>query len=704
MRDETRVAIGRVMAGTSIATAVIGLGWLIVQGRADRLFEDWVIHNGIVALGFGTIGLLVVPHQPRNGVVWVGLWSALATGVYCTMMALLYSTLDAAQIGTGLFDLAPSQIPLGASIPGNLTSWLYLPGIYLPLTLGFLLFPDGRLPNRRWAWARWASIVGIVAMSAILAYAFRPSSDLTYSNSVEPHPSEFLDAIGPLWTNVFIFLNFAFIVVILSALAALVVRYRRSEGPARKQFLWVIWGASVLVALLMPAAIWDTVSGGADGSRYALAIGLVVLIGSYGVAIGKYRLYDVDVVINRTVVLAILASFITLVYASIVVGLGNLLAGDGQGLVLPIAATGVIALAFEPVRHRAQKWANRLVYGRRATPYEVLGDLTRRLSDSEEGVGILARMAAGLGDGTGAERTTIWLGSPGMMVAGASWPEDAVTNDIVDFEDDSVFPVVHDGEVVGAFEVVKARGTDLSSAERALVIDLAGSAGAVLGYQRLNDALAERALELERSRHRLLEAQDAERRRLERSLHDGAQQQIVGLKVKIDLAARSAAAHGAADLAQLLNGLANEAQQAVDEVSSLARGIYPPVLRSDGLPAALAGLAAAAPVDVVFTTDGVGRYEPEVEAAIYFDISEAVTNAVKHGLAPISVDLKAGDGRISFEVRDSGPGFDTSSLTLGSGLANMADRLDAIGGRLKVESSPGSGTVVEGSVPIPALV
>jgi signal transduction histidine kinase len=262
------------------------------------------------------------------------------------------------------------------------------------------------------------------------------------------------------------------------------------------------------------------------------------------------------------------------------------------------------------------------------------------------------------------------------------------------------FPVLHDGEVVGALEVVKPRGTALSTSERSLITDLAGSAGAVLGYQQLNDSLTQRARELEASRQRLVEAQGLERRRLERELHEGAEQFIVALKVKLGVATQLAHRQGAADLESLLDGLTEEAQAALDDVRSLAKGIYPPILESDGLGAAVSALAASTPVEVKVERDGIGRYPIDIEAAVYFDISEAVTNAVKHAESPIAIELAESAGTLRFSVRDSGPGFELDTHQPGSGLENMADRMSAVGGTLGVETSVGAQTVVWGSVPL----
>jgi signal transduction histidine kinase len=265
---------------------------------------------------------------------------------------------------------------------------------------------------------------------------------------------------------------------------------------------------------------------------------------------------------------------------------------------------------------------------------------------------------------------------------------------------EATLAVSHNGETVGALEVIKSKGSTLSEQEKSLLADLAGSAGAVLGHRRLNNSLTAKAIELEESRARLVGAQDQERRRLERELHEGAEQYIVALKVKLGVAAQLAEKQSASELVTLLEGLTLEAQAALDDVRSLAKGIYPPVLESDGLAAAISAFARATPVDVEVERGGIGRYPSDVEAAVYFDVSEAVTNAVKHGRPPIRIELADQGGHLSFSVVDAGPGFDVDESDPGSGLENMMTRLAAVGGMLTIDSASGGRTRVYGEIPV----
>ena len=217
---------------------------------------------------------------------------------------------------------------------------------------------------------------------------------------------------------------------------------------------------------------------------------------------------------------------------------------------------------------------------------------------------------------------------------------------------------------------------------------------------RLDAALAEKAAELQESRLRLVTAQDLERRRLERDLHDGAQQQVVALKVKLALARQLAEQEGSERTAELVGSLAEETQAAIDQIRALAQGIYPPLLESDGLAAALPSLAGISPLDVRVSVDVGGRHPLALEGAVYFCVSEALTNAAKHAEGPVTVEVSDTGGRLGFAVTDAGPGFDPASTLRGAGLDNMADRLDALGGELTVASEPGAPTTVRGWVPV----
>jgi signal transduction histidine kinase len=380
---------------------------------------------------------------------------------------------------------------------------------------------------------------------------------------------------------------------------------------------------------------------------------------------------------------------------------------------LSALAAAIVALAFLPVRRRAQRLADRLVYGERATPYEVLSAFSERLGNTYASDELLPRIARMLADGTSASRVDVWLRFGDELRSASTWPDDAQpvpAIPIFEGSEDTVtpsrlfVPVRYQDEVLGAVSISKRAGDPVTPIEERLVHDLAAQAGLVMRNAALTERLMENLEELRASRQRLVTAQDEERRKLERNLHDGAQQQIVALAIKLRLLeqlverdpdkARSTAAQLQADT-----------QAALDELRDLARGIYPPVLADRGLVAALQAQAGRSAVSVTVEADGVGRYPREIEAAVYFSCLEALQNVAKYAEATrATVRLSDGEGGLRFEVTDDGRGFDASQRSHGTGLQGIADRLAALGGELTIRSAPGQGTTVIGDLQVSGAV
>jgi signal transduction histidine kinase len=265
---------------------------------------------------------------------------------------------------------------------------------------------------------------------------------------------------------------------------------------------------------------------------------------------------------------------------------------------------------------------------------------------------------------------------------------------------DYVVAVRHQGELLGALTLSKRAGESLSPIEQKLVADLAGQAGLLLKNAGLAADLQARLEELRASRQRLVTAQDGERRRIERDLHDGAQQHLVALKIKLGIL-KGLTTKDPGRAAELAAQVEIDADEALATLRDLARGIYPPLLADQGLAAALQAQARKAPLPVEVHADGIARYPQETEAAVYFCCLEALQNVVKYaGASQASIRLSASNGRLDFAVQDDGAGFDLSASPKGSGLTNMTDRVDALGGSLVLTSTSGDGTLVTGSLPI----
>jgi two-component system, NarL family, sensor kinase len=244
---------------------------------------------------------------------------------------------------------------------------------------------------------------------------------------------------------------------------------------------------------------------------------------------------------------------------------------------------------------------------------------------------------------------------------------------------------------------------DLTPIETRLVNDLAHEAGLVLKNERLTAELSRRLEELTVSRQRLVTAQDTERRRIERNLHDGAQQDLIALKLKLSVALGTAE-EDPRQTRDMLAGLITDVGQAVETLRELARGIYPAVLADFGLAAALQAQATRSPLTVEVHADSIHRYPLEVEAAVYFCCLEALQNAVKHAQATtLVINVEQSADELSFTAVDNGQGIDVTRARSGSGIQNMMDRMAALQGSLDLRAEPGGGTRVSGRLPVRAL-
>jgi signal transduction histidine kinase len=412
-------------------------------------------------------------------------------------------------------------------------------------------------------------------------------------------------------------------------------------------------------------------------------------------------------------VLAGLTVFVVLVYVVIVLG-GGLLIGRTASPSVPLSvlATAVVALAFEPVQARLEAFASRTVHGGLASPYDVLSRFSETVSGSFAAEELPSRMARVLAEGTGAEWSQVWLVVGDRPRLAATWPPEATRERAAGEPIEGEVAgrrsrdVRQGGEVLGVLVVQEREQGPLTTVEERLFEGLARQAGPVLRGARLRAQLelrraelSARADELRGSRERLVDLQDAERRLLERDIHDGAQQHLVALAVNLRLA-QTLAQRSPERADAILAGQQHAAVDAVDTLVHLSRGIYPRLLADRGLAPALRQAVVTSPVPVQVIPHGVGRLSPTVEAAAYFCCLEAVQNAAKHsGAATIRVELKDEAGSLECVVEDDGVGFDARTTTAGTGLTNMRDRVEAVGGTLTTRSAPDRGTRIVALLP-----
>ena len=518
-------------------------------------------------------------------------------------------------------------------------------------------------------------------------------------------------------------------------------RYRRSQGTERQRMQWFGWAVTVGAEVTVVALAVRLFSGWpSDAGLIAVAATLPIPV---ALALGSSRrlIGRIETLLAHTVSLAGLSGVVVAVYSVIVLGLGRTPTGEERPLLgLSMAAAAVAALLYGPARERLTRFSNRLVYGERESPDEVLRTFGSRLSRAVPLDELLLQVAESVRHTLGPLTAEVWTGSDGELQRTVSVPDAPVTHmslspseqavvaragvsgaawvkvwlpQLLQGREDCVLrvaPMVHSGRLLGLIVAVRRGDGDAFREEDELALtELARQVAVALHNVKLDSALQasldevrRQAEELRASRARIVAASDAARRQIERNLHDGAQQHLVALAVNIRLA-RQLAERDPASAQEILEQLSGDVQDAVQELRSLAHGIYPPLLVDRGLVEALNAAAGRAAIPTTVDADGVGRYPPDVEAAVYFCCLEALQNAGKHAGegARATVRIREEEGGLLFEVEDDGAGFDLSQQRAdGAGFVNMGDRVGAIGGSLGVHSVPGEGTCISGRIPL----
>jgi signal transduction histidine kinase len=694
--------VGRITAALWAATllaALAGLALTLISWGNLKL-NDGVssLYNPVAAVAYATLGVLII-RRAANLIGWIMLAEGAGIAVFGLTSAYAIAGVAA----------HPGSLP-AAKLAGTLSECSFSPVTFL-IALMFLLFPTGKLPSSRWRPVAAAgflvaglNLIGLVVTPRLLQLPVPGGISLRYPNPLGV--KSFAPVLRAVPVGTLYGLGVVFVPFMAAVVVSLVVRYRAGDRLLRQQIKWLalaaaVFAACLLIALLGVAAgqVWLT------GTAFTVSavVSLFGIPAAMTVAILRHRLFDIDVIISRAVVYALLSAAFTGVYVGIVLGIGTFVGHQG-GAVLTIAAAVTIALLFAPLRRRAQLLANRLVYGRRATPYQALSDFAGDMAGQLDLTEAVDRMVSVLGGATGADRAEAWIRVGTQLRPAAIWPHDSPPPAAVALGPGGGLPafegtsravaVQHGGELLGALSLQKPRNEPLTSTEDELLRHLASQAGLVLRNAALID-------ELRASRRRLVGAQDAERRKIERNLHDGAQQQLVALTIQLRLLEESA--DDPAAVRQLAPVVRDGLHAALDDLRDLARGIYPPLLADQGLVPALHAQARRAALPVEIEADGVGRFPQDTEAAVYFCTLEALQNIAKYAEASrATVGLSCSGGSLRFTVTDDGAGFDTARTRHGSGLQGMSDRLAALGGAFDVRSRPGHGTAVSGELPVSA--
>jgi signal transduction histidine kinase len=546
------------------------------------------------------------------------------------------------------------------------------------------LFPDGRFVPR---WTRWVALVWIGWQ---VPRYFSPNLYL--------NPDTWY-----LWAEAVVWLT-----ALGTAVYSQIHRYRRASNPVqRQQIKWVVFGISAALALFLgmflalSAFAPTSASPGAllahlIGYMFVAYLALLLIPVSIGIAMLRHSLFDVDVVINRTLVYGTLTAGVVLLYVLVVAGLGALLQLRGN-LIISLIATGLAAVLFAPLRERLQRGANRLMYGERDDPYRVLSRLGSRLESTPAHDAVLPAVIRTVQEALKLPYVAIELRrADGFETAAAAG--DRVENVLR-------LPLAYGGETVGQLVVGPRAGEEeFSDTERRLLEDLAHQIGASAHAALMTDEALRLSTDLQRSRERLITAREEERRRLRRDLHDGLGPMLGSLTLKLDVAAELLE-QDPTGARTLISELKTQAQSAVVDVRRLVYALRPPALDDLGLLGAIGETAAQYSANGLrVSVDAPGQLPPlpaAVEAATYRIAQEALTNVVRHAHASECVVRLALDEAVEtlhLEIKDDGRGLPPERRR-GVGVASMRERAAELGGHCVVESLSVGGTRVRASLP-----
>jgi signal transduction histidine kinase len=672
-------AMGRVpprwlgWALVAVAWALVVAGFVLVNLRDGAGFpaDAGVAPVVSMALAFPVVGALIASQRPRNPMGWLFAGVGLAG-------ALTLATWGYAEYG---IVTRPGDLP-GAVAAAWVSAWIWVCGFTPLVTFGVLLFPDGHLPSRLWRPVAWCA--GLAVALLVLDGMFRPGE---LANHPAHNPLGIAGAESLFDVLVGVGLACMFVGA-LGALASLVVRWRRGDQQERRQLNWFL----VSLVLLL-AVVFSPINEGAPAVSVPLsALAAGMLAGSIGVAILRYRLYEIDVVVNRSLLYGGLTACVVALSAALVGLLGVLIPDNAPLSLLGIAVAVAVVL---PLRDRAQHLVNRLTYGDRDDPYVAVSRLAQRLELAVVPDAVVGTVVHAVAQALRVPYVAVEVERDGVVVAQA-----ATGNRHVDEDDERTvrLELTHQGDRVGTLVVEPRPGEQrLDPRDRLLLEQLARQAGVAAHAVRLSG-------DLQVSRERLVTAREEERRRLRRDLHDGLGPTLAGIALGLDVADNTLA--NDPDAARtLLRELKHETAASIGDVRRLVNGLRPPALDEFGLTAALRQHADRVSVRdgrLAVTVDAPAHLDAlpaAVEVAAYRIAMEAMTNTARHAHARQCRLRLSVDDTLEVEVCDDGVGL-PAFRTEGVGLSAMRERAAELGGTCLIEAGPSGGTRVLARLPL----
>jgi signal transduction histidine kinase len=671
------------LSALSIFFVIISFVLALYWSFSSSNFRAFISHQALtpfITIAFTLIGALVASRHARNPIGWL----FLSVGILSAFNSI-----------TAVYSLLGSSIVRDGTLAGYnlmkwLGNWIWIPALILPTTFVFLYFPDGRLLSRRWRWVAWPAAFGLAL--SILVIMLHPGPLPTWDMNHNPFG---FPALAPVLEMLAYVGAVLVALTLVGAFIAFIVRFRRTRGIERDQMKWLVYALGLMgFGFLLVSIFFFFWPDNELLTEFGIAVNSLSILGiaiAASVAILRYRLYDIDLIINRTLVYGALTAGVIAIYV-LVVGAVGVIFQQTSNLFVSLTATGLAALLVQPLRDRLQRGVNRLMYGERDDPYAVLSGLDRRLEESLSPETKLPIVVETVAQALKLPYVAVELADQDGFRPAASYGLSPTRRD-----QHIALPLVYQNERVGRLVLSpRSLGESFNPAEKDLLADIARHVGVAANAVLLTE-------NLQRSRERIITAREEERRRLRRDLHDGLGPQLVSLGFKVE-AAQNLLGDDQEAVGKLLQQLKTQTKSALGDVRRIAYDLRPPALDQLGLVPAihehLSSLELPGGLEIKLKSpDEMPALPAAIEVAAYRITLEAVTNVIHHsGASRCTVNLQANDS-FEIEVSDNGRGL-PEHLIPGVGVRSMRDRATELGGTFSIKNNPGGGTLITARLPI----